>query len=40
MGESNILCHNCNNKIIEYYDDGYNGNRGKCTICKIDFPLE
>jgi len=31
---------NCNNVIIEYYDDGYRGNRGKCIVCNIDFPLE
>jgi len=40
MGTSKILCHTCNNHIVEYYDSTYNGNRGKCTTCKIDFPLE
>jgi len=40
MVESKILCHNCHSKIIEYYDEQYGGNRGKCDNCKIDFPLE
>ena len=40
MVKSKILCDNCNTQIIEYYDDGYKGNRGKCTLCEIDFPLE
>ena len=40
MEKSKIMCDNCNNVIIEYYDDGYRGNRGKCVVCNIDFPLE
>ena len=40
MVESKILCYNCNNMIIEYYNEQYGGNRGKCITCKIDFPLE
>jgi len=40
MDESTLLCDNCNNAIVEYYDPSYRGNRGKCTLCKIDFPLE
>ncbi len=40
MGNSKILCDNCNSEIIEYYDEQYGGNRGKCETCKIDFPLE
>ncbi len=40
MGESKILCHHCHLIIIEYYDEQYRGNRGKCDNCKIDFPLE
>jgi hypothetical protein len=40
MEKSKILCSNCNNEIVEYYDEGYKGNRGKCVLCKIDFPLE
>ena len=40
MEKSKILCQHCNNEILEYYDDRYKGIRGKCIICKIDFPLE
>jgi len=40
MEESKILCNNCNNEIVQYFDAKYSGNRGKCTTCKIDFPLE
>ena len=35
-----ILCINCNVEIIEYYNEKYNGSRGKCPICKTDFPLD
>ena len=35
-----ILCVNCDVEIIEYYNEGYNGIRGKCPICKTDFPLD
>jgi len=40
MAKSQISCNHCNGGIIEYYDDGYMGKRGKCLSCKIDFPLE
>ena len=40
MENSKITCYICNSVIIEYYDDHYRGNRGKCEKCKIDFPLE
>ena len=40
MEKSKIVCYNCNNEIVEYYDDRYKGARGKCLLCKIDFPLE
>ena len=40
MEKSKILCYNCNKQIVEYYDDGYKGTRGKCIHCMIDFPLE
>jgi hypothetical protein len=40
MEKTKILCDNCNKIIVEYYDYNYKGNRGKCTTCKIDFPLE
>jgi len=35
-----IHCINCNTEIIEYYNEQYKGDRGTCTICKIDFPLD
>jgi len=35
-----ILCINCNIEIIVYYNENYNGYRGKCPNCKIDFPLD
>jgi len=40
MKNSKILCYNCSEEITEYYHDGYNGKRGKCHSCKVDFPLE
>ncbi len=40
MEKSKITCEHCNGEIIEYYDEGYNGIRGKCPHCKINFPLE
>jgi len=35
-----IKCNSCHSEILEYYHDEYNGYRGKCLICKIDFPLD
>ena len=35
-----IRCINCDAEITEYYDERYEGYRGRCTICKIDFPLD
>jgi len=41
MKKSKIICYHCNGDIIVYYDDKrYEGKRGKCHSCKIDFPLE
>ena len=40
MGDSPFTCDNCDERITEYYDDGYKGVRGKCPICGVDFPLE
>jgi len=37
--EKKIKCINCHTVIIEYYNEEYNGYRGKCTVCKINFPL-
>ena len=38
--EDKIECWNCNAQIITYHDVGYNGKRGRCPICGVDFPLE
>ena len=38
--EEKIECWNCNAQIITYHDIGYNGKRGRCPICGVDFPLE
>ncbi|MEK0368935.1 MAG: hypothetical protein QQN62_04955 [Nitrosopumilus sp.] len=35
-----IKCMNCNTEIVKYYHEEYKGYRGKCLICKIDFPLD
>ena len=35
-----IKCNSCHSEILEYYNDEYKGYRGKCLICKIDFPLD
>ncbi|MDH3696148.1 MAG: hypothetical protein OEQ15_02415 [Nitrosopumilus sp.] len=40
MNKSNLTCDHCNEDIEEYYHEGYNGNRGKCSRCGVDFPLE
>ena len=40
MVKSVITCTNCNERINEYYDEGYKGTRGKCPRCGVDFPLE
>jgi len=38
--QEKIACNICDSEITQYYDEGYKGNRGKCPICGIDFPLE
>jgi len=35
-----IICRICDAKIVQYFNENYQGQRGKCTICGIDFPLE
>lgn len=35
-----FTCDNCKGDLTEYYHDGYKGKRGRCPVCKIDFPLE
>ena len=40
VGEAILTCDECKGEITEYYNEHYNGNRGKCLNCGIDFPLE
>ncbi|WP_280924464.1 hypothetical protein [Nitrosopumilus ureiphilus] len=40
QGDEEITCLVCSAEIIEYFEERYKGQRGKCTICEIDFPLE
>lgn len=35
-----IICIDCEIEIIQYYSHNYKGDRGRCPICKVDFPLE
>jgi hydrogenase maturation factor HypF (carbamoyltransferase family) len=35
-----MYCGNCNSEIVNKYNHLYNGERGTCPICGIDFPLE
>jgi len=35
-----MICWNCNTELVQYYNKHYKGKRAKCTICKIDFPLD
>ena len=35
-----IKCMDCYTEITVYYSEVYKGHRGKCLICKIDFPLD
>ena len=35
-----IPCWECGNDIVQYFEKKYSGLRGKCLVCKIDFPLE
>ena len=38
--EFDVSCLMCNGIVIEYFEERYNGMRGKCTNCRINFPLE
>ncbi len=40
MSKEIILCWNCNNPVSQYFSELYKGQRGKCSNCDIDFPLE
>jgi hypothetical protein len=33
-------CWMCGAEIVEYFEVKYAGRRGKCIVCKIDFPLD
>jgi len=35
-----IACLMCQSTVIEYYEVRYNGMRGKCINCNINFPLD
>ena len=35
-----IICRICDAEIVQYFNENYQGQRGKCTTCGIDFPLE
>ncbi len=34
-----LVCEYCGQKITIYFDNEYDGNRGKCLSCGTDFPL-
>ena len=38
--DDKIICYHCNEEIIIYYEKKYNGHRGKCVKCMINFPLD
>ena len=38
--DEKITCIECKVEVIQYYSYSYKGNRGRCPVCKIDFPLE
>jgi len=38
--EFDVGCLICNNIVIEYFEERYNGMSGKCINCGINFPLE
>ncbi|MFQ5781614.1 MAG: hypothetical protein ACE5GR_01000 [Nitrosopumilus sp.] len=40
MDESKHTCNHCDGEITEYFDERYNGTRGRCPVCETDFPLE
>ncbi len=40
LDKKKIKCLNCDTEIFVYYNEEYKGYRGKCSLCKIDFPLD
>jgi len=39
MNDETILCEHCGGKVTIYFNNEYDGNRGKCLSCGADFPL-
>ena len=37
---SMLVCDHCGGRITVYYSKSYKGDRGRCAVCKVDFPLE
>ena len=40
MSQDKIICWNCSSEITQYFNENYDGKRGSCPVCGIDFPLE
>ncbi|MDX1441692.1 MAG: hypothetical protein R3237_04475 [Nitrosopumilaceae archaeon] len=40
MVDEDITCEICYSKIVVYFHAKYDGNRGKCPVCGVEFPLE
>ncbi|MCY4490538.1 MAG: hypothetical protein OXC46_03625 [Thaumarchaeota archaeon] len=40
MSKTKLDCEHCGALIVQYYSRDYNGNRGKCKSCGVDFPLD
>ena len=38
VDNDDTVCPNCNNKIEFYSDQSYKGIRGRCRICKTNWP--
>ena len=39
MNNDVLMCEHCGQKITIYFDNEYDGKRGKCLSCGTDFPL-
>ena len=39
MNNNVLVCEHCGEKITIYFDNEYDGKRGKCLSCGMDFPL-
>ena len=40
MDSDSLICQHCDGEILVYFNEKYNGKRGKCKSCNTDFPLE